>query len=110
MDLIIQPLTKKIYDKAVSLGVTQIGLHFSGGSDEGYLNVSIQPWNAELSDEVEDWAWGVYEYSGAGDGSEYGDDIIYNIADKTVSGSPWYMARTEGEEVNAELEVAETNE
>lgn len=110
MDLIIQPLTKKIYDKAVSLGVKQIGLHFSGGSDEGYLNVSIQPWNAQLSDEVEEWAWGVYEYSGAGDGSEYGDDIIYNIADKTVSGSPWYMARTEGEEVNAELEVAETNE
>jgi hypothetical protein len=59
---------------------------------------------------VEDWAWDVYEYSGAGDGTEYGDDIIYNISAKKVSGSPWYMARTEGDEVNAELEVAETNE
>lgn len=31
----IEPLSKKIYDKAVALGVTQIELKFSGGNDEG---------------------------------------------------------------------------
>lgn len=97
MSIGIAPLKKEIYDKAVKLGVESITLHFSGGSDEGYLNVAVQPWNAELADEVEEWAWEKYSYSGAGDGSDYGDDVTYDIVNKRASVQEWYTTRREGD-------------
>jgi hypothetical protein len=93
----IAALKKEIYEKAVSLGIKEITLHFSGGNDEGYLNVSMTPYNHDFADEVEAWAWEVYSYSGAGDGSDYGDDVTYDIANKRASVQEWYTARREGE-------------
>jgi len=104
----IEPLSKKIYDKAVSLGVTEIQLNFSGGSDEGYLNVNTTGnYTQEFEQEVEAWAWEVYDYSGAGDGSDYGDEIVYDIVNKKATSSDWYMSRTEGKTENGDLEIAE---
>ena len=108
----IEPLSKKIYDKAVSLGITQIELKFSGGSDEGYLNVYVNDErgfssNTEFEQEIEGWAWQAYGYSGAGDGSDYGDDIVYNLVEKTATASSWSMQRTDGDSEDAALEIAE---
>lgn len=108
----IEPLSKKIYDKAVALGITQIALHFSGGSDEGYLNVYLtgpKGWesNTEFEQEIEGWAWDTYDYSGAGDGHDYGDDIMYDIVNKKATSESWYMARTEGDSESDDLEIAE---
>ena len=108
----IEPLSKKIYDKAVSLGITQIELKFSGGSDEGYLNVYVNDEkgfssNTELEQEIEEWAWQAYGYSGAGDGSDYGDDVVYDLVEKTATASSWSMQRTEGDSEDAALEIAE---
>lgn len=110
----IEPLSKKIYDKAVSLGITQIELHFSGGDDEGYLNVYLKnekgfssALNTEFEQEIEEWVWDTYDYSGAGDGSDYGDDIMYDIVNKKATSESWYMARTEGDSENGDLEIAE---
>ena len=108
----IEPLSKKIYDKAVSLGITQIELKFSGGSDEGYLNVYVNDEkgfssNTELEQEIEEWAWQAYGYSGAGDGSDYGDDVVYDLVEKTATASSWSMQRTEGDSEGAALEIAE---
>ena len=108
----IEPLSKKIYDKAVSLGITQIELKFSGGSDEGYLNVYVNDEkgfssNTELEQEIEEWAWQAYGYSGAGDGSDYGDDVVYDLVEKTATASSWHMERTEGDSEDAALEIAE---
>ena len=108
----IEPLPKKIYDKAVSLGITQIELKFSGGSDEGYLNVYVNDEkgfssNTELEQEIEEWAWQAYGYSGAGDGSDYGDDVVYDLVEKTATASSWSMQRTEGDSEGAALEIAE---
>ena len=93
----IEPLNKDIYNKAIALGIEKIVLNFSGGNDEGYLNVTLYPWHkdkilehTELNAEVENWAWDVYSYSGAGDGSDYGDDIEYDLVNKKVSSQEWY--------------------
>ena len=108
----IEPLSKKIYDKAVALGVSQIELKFSGGNDEGYLTVYVNTQegfesNAELEQEIEGWAWEVYGYSGAGDGNDYGDDVVYDLLKKTATASSWSMQRTEGYSEDAALEIAE---
>lgn len=108
----IEPLSKKIYDKAVSLGVTEIELKFSGGDDEGYLNVYLSGptgWFIEerFAQEIEEWAWQTYGYSGAGDGSEYGDDIVYDIVNKKATSSEWFMSRTSGASESDDLEIAE---
>jgi hypothetical protein len=102
-----EPLPRTLYDKAKKLKLANIILEFSGGSDEGYLSVCLTPSNhpddepnpaldAEIdsfSDEVEEWAWSVYDYSGAGDGSDYGDDITYDLVEGKVTYSEWAMVR-----------------
>jgi len=102
------PLNKAIYDRAKQLGIKKITLHFSGGNDEGFLNVDLVPHpkdDDDFANDVEDWAWGAYGYSGAGDGSDYGDDIVYDLEKGTVTASDWYMSRTEGDEEEVELQV-----
>jgi hypothetical protein len=104
----IEPLSKKIYDKAVSLGITQIELKFSGGDDEGYLSVYLTgSSDSAFEGEVEGWAWSAYGYSGAGVGNDYGDDVVYDLVNKTATSESWYMARTEGDSENGDLEIAE---
>jgi hypothetical protein len=106
MSLTIEPLKKEIYNKAISLGVTQIKLRFSGGNDEGFLDVEVQPWNQAFAHEVEAWAWDVYDYNGAGDGSDYGDDITYDLVNKKATTQEWYTACQDGEEFEESLDVS----
>jgi len=103
-----QPLSKAIYNKAKELGVTKITLAFSGGSDEGYLDITYEPYNKSdtmFTSQIENWAWEVYSYSGAGDGSDYGDNIIYDLENNKVSTNEWYQVVEEGEYENSELTV-----
>jgi hypothetical protein len=112
----IEPLPKNIYEKALALKVKAIELNFSGGSDQGDLNVSIvAPDDAtkefheteevlDLGDLVEKWADNVYPYSGAGDGNDYGDDIAYDLVNNTASHSSWYTDRHEDDEEESPLE------
>ena len=86
----IEPLNKDIYNKAIALGIEKIVLNFSGGNDEGYLNVTLYPWHKDKSDahndlnaEVENWAWSVYSYGGAGDGGS----VVVVVASVVVVGS-----------------------
>ena len=105
-----EPLNKDIYNKAIELGVEKIHLNFSGGSDEGCLYVRLEPWDGKMDDlerEIEEWAWNVYSYSGAGDGNDYGDDITYDLVNKRVEVSEWYTARQEGDSGSGDLEIAE---
>lgn len=119
-DMTVQPLPKHLLDKAIALGIQLIELGFSGGSDEGslYVTLSVKPepgkhrvlevipdsWHA-FEGEVEDWGWSVYEYGGAGDGNDYGDDIVYDLVENKVTTTDWYMERTEGEDTETELEI-----
>lgn len=114
----VPPLPKKFYDRAIVMEASEIHLQFSGGSDEGMLDVCIIALLEDhdkyklrekdlftLQDEIESWAWEVFDYSGAGDGTEFGDDIIYNLKEKTVETSGWHMARCDSE---TEFEVDES--
>jgi hypothetical protein len=106
------PLNKVILDTAKQLGVKKIILHFSGGSDEGFLNVDLVPYpdkgeGRAFADDVEDWAWGAYGYSGAGEGYDYGDDITYDLETNRVSVHDWCMDRVEGGTETSEMEVEE---
>lgn len=103
-----EPLKKELYTKAKELGIEKIILQFSGGSDEGNLNVDLEPeWNQDFANAVEDWAWEVYSYSGAGDGSDYGDDIEYDLVNNKVSTSEWFTSVERGDEDADDLEISE---
>ena len=115
------PLNHTIYSKAKAMGATEITLEFSGGNDEGYLNVTvtangiIPPWSGGsqnlwdekviFENEIERWAWEAYQYSGAGDGNDFGDDITYNLDEMTMSWSSWFMERTDGDSSEEQMEV-----
>jgi hypothetical protein len=59
----------------------------------------------KLWGEVEEWAYDSYGYSGAGDGTEYGDDITYDLVTNKVSTQEWYHVVSYGEESNDTLET-----
>lgn len=115
-----KPLPKEIYEKALRFGVREINLHFSGGDDQGYLNVTfvtgavaepIESLEKNFEDfenfegEIEDWAFQAYHYSGAGDGTEYGHDITYDLVNKRVTISEWESVRQYGENMEEKMEV-----
>lgn len=127
MDPAPVPLSKSLYKRAQELDLSKLQLQFSGGSDEGFLQVEATSEKVEayrsytweeqqkheednspeyqafkaLSSEIRDfeeavdtWAWEVYSYSGAGDGSDYGDNITYDFKENVVKGDSWYTSAT----------------
>ena len=103
-DVEVKPLPKSLYDRAKKLNVTKIYLEFSGGSDEGHMyarleqaklnNEKCEPLKVEnLEQDVLDWMEKTWHYSGAGDGSDYGDDLTYDLVENTVSTACWYYER-----------------
>jgi hypothetical protein len=97
----IEPLKKEIYDRAIAADIERITLSFSGGSDEGHLEVCCTDAAGDhvqtaLIDDIEEWAWTVYSYSGAGDGHDYGDDIVYDLKSMQASHDEWWMDRQAG--------------
>lgn len=106
----IQPLSKDIYNKAKELGVKQIVLRFSGGNDEGYLSVETDPYKPDLETEIDSWAWDAYEYNGAGDGSDYGDTITYDLEKGEVSADEWFHVVQSEKGGTHKLEIAEDEE
>ena len=97
MDSEIVGLPRWIVDGAKQRNNTKITLSFSGGSDEGYLDISVEggDYDPAFARKIEQWAWDVYSYSGAGEGHDYGDDICYDLETMTVDISEWYMERTD---------------
>ena len=94
-------IPKKLYDKAKALQVTAIDINVSGGSDNAYVNVDITTsadWVAEhrrLVAELEAWVWNSISYSGAGDGTDYGDDVTIDLLTDEVTTTSWHMERVE---------------
>lgn len=102
-----QPLPKNIVSLAKSKGIEKFTLQFSGGSDEGYLNVDTDGYDREFNSHVEEWAWNVYSYNGAGEGQDYGDDITYDLKNNTVTTQEWSTHRAYDKPFDAKLELAE---
>lgn len=116
----IQPLSKEIYEKALELNVEEIDLKFTGGSDEGYCYVDVVTKDrirknnvseiSEFEQEIEEWVWKTFDYSGAGDGNDYGDNITYDLVNNTVSHEEWYMERHYEEEISQDLKINKSND
>lgn len=106
----VQPLPGRIVKLCEALGVKSFTLSFSGGSDEGYLDISIvgldEKWRDNVHSEIETWAWDVYAYGGAGGGSDYGDDVTYDLVKKTVTHSGWSTERVEHSGESKKLKIA----
>ena len=126
-DLSPIPLPKKLYEKAKELGVSSIELEFRGGNDEGNLYVQLVEYKTDdlvkivrrkqqiskLETDIETWAFDAYQYSGAGDGNDYGDDVTYNLETMKASVSSWHMTRVDlepDEAVSIEIETENENE
>jgi len=126
-DLSPIPLPKKLYDEAKELGISSITLEFRGGNDEGNLYVFLvapktddlvkivkrKQRVSKLETDVETWAFDAYQYSGAGDGNDYGDDVTYNLETMKASVSSWMMERVDLDpdpEVSIEIETENENE
>jgi hypothetical protein len=111
----IEPLKKEIYDRAIEAGIERITLSFSGGSDEGHLEVYCSKESGDhvqtaLIDAIEEWAWTVYSYSGAGEGHDYGDDIVYDLKSMRASHDEWWTGRTAGATNQEAFGIAEEEE
>lgn len=100
----ITKLPDDIMDELKAHKVKTITFNWSGGSDEGYLNLDIEQskdattklnWEHDLYKKIEKWAWENDGYNGAGDGHDYGDDVCYDLETNTVTHETWYMERTE---------------
>jgi len=99
----INPLPRYLFDRLVEAGVSTLYLNFSGGSDEGYLYIGLLRESGEraecrtdmkdLVQAVDDWAWQVFDYSGAGDGADYGDDYEYDLKNMTTQHTEWCTVR-----------------
>lgn len=115
-DNYVAPLTKTLRDACVDAGVKYFILRFEGGDDQGVLDVELYYKDevgggdsSTLTESIEDWAYNAYNYSGAGDGSPYGDNYTYNLVDNTVKHDSWHsvVEHDAGDKVN--LEIADDN-
>lgn len=114
------PLRRDLYTRAIELGVRTIGITMEGGSDESYYTIDCQvPGRygdlseeqrqviTKLEDDIEEWAYDAYGFSGAGDGSRYGDTITYNLVDNTVTNIEWAYVYQENDQGTSELSVTD---
>jgi hypothetical protein len=107
----IQPLPSRIVARAKQLKIEIIKLNFSGGDDEGYLNVDVDSSqemvaSQDFLNEIEKWAWDAYSYNGAGEGNDPVMDITYDLKAGTASCQYWYTDRRDGETVPLEVDNA----
>ena len=98
-----------LVSRAKKLDIGKITLRFEGGSDEGYLEVfferrseswkeSEQNARDRLRDAIYEWANEAYRYGGAGDGSRYGDDYVYDLVENTVTWNEWWQDIVKGDD------------
>lgn len=119
--LTIEPLSQAIYNIAKKKKINNIILRFQGGSDEGNLDIELEDENGNtysnwdmnvdsLIKEIENWAWNVYSYSGAGEGIDYGDTITYDLENNKVHYYEWYYSKQEEQHPSIQLKTISENE
>ena len=111
-DITPPPLPLKFMTRALAANVELIIINWSGGSDEGHLDVNLRDKNGEfishwqegrpllraLLADIEEWCYNTMDYGGAGDGISYGDTIRYNLKEGTVSTEAWWTEEVHGGE------------
>ncbi len=102
-------MPKDLFEACVAAGIKKVVLQFEGGNDEGYLDVNIQGdcEDYELEGRIEEWADGAYSYSGAGDGTAYGDNVTYDLVEMKTSHQEWYHVVQHNDPEHTNLEIGE---
>jgi len=109
-------IPKKIIEECKRLGVAKFTCRFSGGSDEGFLEVDLDevnwkdmtPDHTALVKEITTWADEAMCYSGGGDGTDYGDDYEFDLTDMTISHTEWYHQPAYNDLGTASVTIDET--
>ena len=88
--------------KLLALGIKSFRIEWSGGSDEGFLEVYVYTDEEQTESGHEngaaraahkmitEWANDAWAYSGAGDGTSYGDNFTYYLVSCRVECEEWY--------------------
>lgn len=93
--------------------VDRLTINLTGGDDEGILNIEFQPWPEgdlvgwHLERIVTDWVYNNFEFSGAGDGTPYGTDYVYDLNKGTFTSQEWAMIVDSKDENEHKFEVVE---
>lgn len=106
-----QPIPKDLFDKLKAAKVAYLTLNFMGGNDECNLDINYttedyKPVPDLIKGEINDWAWTAYNYSGAGDGSDYGDDVFYDLLNGKVRTQEWAKETVYSKAETNKMEVA----
>lgn len=116
-DITPPPLPFRFMTRALSLGVSEIRLNWSGGSDEGHLYIDLRNEDGkpiygstvegigDFRTEIEEWGYDTIDYNGAGDGTGYGDIIRYNLKEGTVTTEYWWTEEIHGGEKSDTMET-----
>ena len=137
---VVEPLKKSLYNKMVNRKYTSLTLRFSGGHDEGMLEIDLipcpsYPHSRELNpvtkkfetvtdpslqkewdkyrkfvDEIENWVWSVYNYNGAGEGVQYGDTVEYDLKTGLVYTIDWGYTYEESVSEKERIQFAEVQQ
>jgi hypothetical protein len=119
-------ISKDLLDYLKEVKCTKFTLSFRGGNDEGFLDVDnvtidgkssseyfwckkssgkVPPIFAEVSEIIEEAAWRGIDYSGAGEGSDYGDNYTYDLETMDISHSEWYTSISESHCEGAKIKI-----
>ena len=114
-------ISKDLKKLILEAGGTSFDVRWSGGSDEAYLDVELRCFDGSVhmlsedhpglqplkvaQDLIFEAAEDGFDYSGAGDGSDYGDDYTYDLLANTITHQEWYMVQKDEEPTQSELEV-----
>lgn len=89
-----QPLPKSLKEKLREAGIKKFTLEWQGGDDQGDLEITGPfGWDDPIYKAIQDWAYRSFCYSGAGDGTPYGDNYTYDIVAETIEHESWAERR-----------------
>lgn len=115
-------MSRELLEEAKRLGIETISVDLSGGSDEAFVDVSFDAGSTDdkeierarsaleesVREVVEDTVCDKYGFSGAGEGTDYGDEYEYHINSGTITKREWSYRRVDEEEEKIEMSVRES--
>lgn len=89
------PFPKELYDRGMTLGIKELKIRWSWSNDEDcqdLIEVESDPEGRDdidaFLDEIYEWVKKEFRFRG-GDGDEYGENVIIDLANKKISVTLW---------------------
>lgn len=91
------------FDESIETGWNEKG-RFRPNTDTLNGKAMLDEWY-NFEKEIDDWAWERYGYNGAGDGSDYGDRVVYHLDTGKVTYQEWGYEYVESDKWTSDLET-----